>query len=111
MSIVTFVDAESEQLPASNTVIYTCPATSKYAQIVFGVCTAQTTDTLSVNLVQSGDTAVATNEYIDAKTITAGTPDPLTEVVGAILAPGDFISAIAANATRLNLKFGIKEVT
>ncbi len=110
---VRYDDAVQEQLPAINTLVYTCPSTAKSAQIIFGNCTnADTTDsTLTVNLVKSGDSAGVTNQYIDTKTIVAGDSDPLSEILGVTLLPGDFVSAIADVADRLNLKISIKVIS
>jgi len=60
--------------------------------------------------VQSGHSVAVTNQYIQSKAVVAGGTEVLSEIVGVVLKPGDFISAIAANASRLNLKISIKEI-
>ena len=109
---VIYDDAVQEQLPAADTLVYTAPANCKSAQIVFANCTCEdaTGDSISVNIVKSGDTAAVTNLYVKSKAVVAGATSNLTEIVGAVLKPGDFISAAAATADRLNLKIGIKEI-
>lgn len=106
---VNYLDAGLEQIPAVDTLVYTVPSTASAAEILFANCNAITTDTLTVNIVKSGETVAATNQYITSKTITAGTPDLLTEITGCVLQTGDFISADAATASRLNLKISLKE--
>jgi len=106
---VAYQDVVLEQVPATDTTIYTVPSTVTSAQIKYAVCNATVTDTLTINVVQSGDIVAGANQYITTKAITAGTTSLLTEIVGLILETGDFISADAVTATRLNLKIGIKE--
>lgn len=108
----TNIDAVLEQVPGTDTTAYTAPTTVKYSQIIFGNCTNEDAvdTTLTVNIVQSGGSVAVTNRYFPPTTITAGTSDSLTSIVGAVLAPGDFISCVAGAASRLNLKLGIKEV-
>ena len=109
---VRFQTAESEQLPAAATTIYTCP-TGFTAEVMFGNCANEdaTDTTLEVNIVRSGGGVGVSNVYLPSKTITAGTSDPLDPIVGAILEAGDFISATAGAIDRLNFKLGIKEVS
>lgn len=112
MTTIAYEDAVQEQLPASSTLVYTCPATVASAHIIFGNCTNEdTTDsTLTVNIVQSGGAAGVTNIYLDAKTIAAGDTDNLSELINCVLKGGDAIYATAGDANRLNLKFAIKEI-
>ena len=106
---VDFKDAVLEQVPATDTTVYTVPSTVVSAIIIYGNCTPTTSDTLTINIVQQGESVATTNRYINAKAITAS--DPLFEIIGAVLKSGDFISADAVTAGRLNLKIGIKEFT
>ncbi len=109
---VIFTDAVQESLPAVDTTVYTCPD-SATAQIIFGNCANSTGGaiTLKANIVQSGGSVATTNEYIPSGTsVTAGNTDPLAEIVGVILQPGDFVSAAASATPGLNFKIGIKEV-
>ena len=111
MSIL-FTDAIQEQLPATDTTVYICPSTASYAKVTFANCTCEdaTGDSITINIVQSGGSVAATNQYLQTKAVTAGETDSLPEIVGVILMPGDFVSATAANADRLNLKLSIQEV-
>jgi len=109
---VLIVSAESEGMPATDTTVYTAPSTVKWAQIVSGTCANVTTaTTLTVNVVQSGGSVAATNEYIPTVTINQDDSNPLDELIGTPLMPGDFVSVIAGDATRLNFKIGVKEVS
>lgn|SRR3990167_3353726 len=109
---ILYEDAVSEQLPATDTTIYTCPATAKTAHIIFANATNEdaANTTVTVNIVQSGGSVAVTNRYIPPTTITAGTSDGLADIISCVLKPGDFISAVAGDASRINLKFGIKEI-
>lgn len=109
---VTQVSAEIEQMDGTTQTLYTAPTTVEYSTITWANCTNEdTTDTnLTVYLVKQGGSAAVTNIYFPPKPIQAGKADPLDEIVGAALEPGDFIAAIAGAASRLNLKVGIKEV-
>jgi hypothetical protein len=109
---VLFKSAEWEQVTASATSQYSCPSNAKSAIIVFANCTNEdaTGTTLTLHIVASGGSALDTNKYIEEKTLTAGETSSLSEVVGAVLEPGDAIHALAADASRLNLKISIKEI-
>ncbi len=110
---IQYIDQVSEQLPATNTTIYTAPSTAKSAHIVFANCTNEdaTATTITVNIVKSGGSVAATNEYISTLTIASKESNGLTNIINAVLKEGDFISATAADADRLNLKIGIKEIS
>ena len=109
---ILYVDAVSETLPATDTTIYTCPTNAKSAHVIFGNATNSTVvaATIDINIVQEGGSATATNLYLDGKTVVANGTDGLSNIVGVVLKPGDFISAIAGTASAINLKLGIKEI-
>ena len=111
MSIL-FKDAVQEQLPATDTTVYTCPTNAVSAQVQFGNCTNEDAvdTTLVVNVVKSGGAVGVTNVYIPSTTITAGTNNSLSSIINMTLMPGDFISAIAGSAAKLNFKLSIKEI-
>lgn len=111
MTTIRYVDSVWEQVTASSTTQYTAPANVESAHVIFAQCTNEDASdtTLTVNIVQSGGSVAVTNRYIAGKSIVAGVSEPL-DIVGAVLKPGDFISAIAGAADRLNLKIGIKEI-
>lgn len=109
---ISYVDAVSEQLPATDTTLYTAPSTVESAHIINAVvcCEDATGDAITVNIVQSGGSVAITNQYIQAKAIAAGATESLVDLVGMVLKPGDFISAKAATIDRLNVKLAIKEI-
>jgi len=109
---IAYQDVVSEQVSNSDSTIYTCPAAAKSAHIQFANATNKDASaaTITVNLVQSGDVVATTNEYIAGKSITSGATDGLSNVINAVLLPGDFISVIAGTASAINLKLGIKEI-
>lgn len=90
----------SQQLAASETTQYTCPASTsvKVAGAVLTNTTAGTI-TVSVSLVKSGGTAGAANRIMSAFSLPAGDDIILSELIGQYLGPGDFVSAIASAAT------------
>lgn len=111
---ITYIDKVSEQVPATDTVLYACPSSGvSSAHIIYAQCTCEDAvgDSITVNIVQSGGSVAATNQYLQSKSIAAGASEILSELVGRVLKPGDFISVIAANADRLNLSVGIKEIS
>lgn len=116
MSVI-YVDAVSEQLPASDTTIYTCPA-GKTAIITYGIATCEdaTGTTLTTNIVRSGGAAAVTNIYgyggaAAGAAISAAASERLSKLEGACLQAGGFISCKAGDAARLNIKFTIKEIS
>jgi hypothetical protein len=109
---VLFIDAVSEQLPAADTTVYTCPA-GVTAIVVYALATCEdaTGTTVTTNIVQSGGAVAVTNIHgYDAAPIAAGTAERLTKIEGACLHAGDFLSCAAADASRLNMKFTLKEI-
>lgn len=73
--------------------------------------TTATTATFSANLVGNGGSAADSNLVIDTRAIAAGECYTCPELVGHILAPGDFISTLAGTATALMLRISGREVT
>lgn len=109
---VTYLDVVSEQLPASDTTLYTCPS-GVTALIVYGLATCEDASgtTITTNIVQSGGAAAVTNIHgYDAAAVSAGTSERLTKIEGACLHAGDFISCAAGAANSINVKFTIKEL-
>lgn len=60
--------------------------------------------TLTVNVVQSGGSASNSNMIVDAKSIAAGDCYLLPELVGQVMTPGDFLSAISDTASAIVLR-------
>lgn len=110
---VFFRPVVSESVPAVDTTLYTLSASLSSAQIVSGVCTNYSAgaETITVNIIPNGGSVGSTNIYIDEQSIVAGTGDPLDNIIGAILAPGDAISVNGSTITTMNLRLGIKELS
>ena len=66
---------------------------------------------LSVNLVPSGGAAGATNLINSAKTLAAGETYTFPELVGQVLAAGDFISTLASAAASVNIRASGREIS
>ncbi len=111
---VKYIDVAQEQVTAANVTIYTAPVAANFesAHIIYGNCTNEgTVDTeLTINIVQTGEAVAVTNRYLPPTTIFAGTPNPISPLIGATLKSGDFINSIASLASNLNLKITVKEI-
>lgn len=66
--------------------------------------------TFGVNVVTSGGTAGASNLMLN-RSIAAGQTYACPEIVGQVLAVGDFISTIAGAATSLTIRASGREIT
>lgn len=109
---IDYVDAIDEQIAATDTTLYTCPANARSSIITAGNCTNEDASAaeLTLNIVKSGGSVAVTNEYVPATSLATKTTKNLTELVNLVLKPGDFISVKADVADRLNLKLALKEV-
>jgi predicted transcriptional regulator len=70
-----------------------------------------TAATISVNLVTSAGAAGNTNLITKTKTLQASEVYTFPELVGQILASGDFISTIAGTASAINIRVSGREVS
>jgi hypothetical protein len=68
-------------------------------------------ETISVNLVTSGDIPSASNLIIDARSIAPDETYTCAELVGQALEAGGFISTIASAATSLTIRASGREIT
>lgn len=111
---VKYIDVIQEQVTAADVAIYTAPSdeTFESAAIIYTNCVnaGETSTDLTINLVQFGDSVAAKNVYFPTTTIFAGTPNPLTSLIGATLKAGDFINSIGSLAGNLNLKMTVREI-
>jgi hypothetical protein len=103
--------AASQQLTASNAIYYT--ATNVKA--IVDKCTVCNTTvgavTLTIDIVDSGDTAGVTERVISARSIAAGETYNCPEMVGQILESGDTIEGLASAATSLTIRISGREIT
>lgn len=91
----------SQQLAATETTQYTGPANSAVRIVTAGLTnTSGSAVTVSVSLVKSGGTAGNANRILASYSLASHDSLSLNDVLsGAMLGPGDFISAIASAAT------------
>jgi len=66
---------------------------------------------LSVNIVTSGDTAGNQNLIKKTKTLQAGETYTFPEIAGQSLEAGDFISTLASAATSINIRCSGREIS
>jgi hypothetical protein len=67
--------------------------------------------TISVNLVTTADTAGNTNLITKTKTLQPSEVYTFPELVGQVLAVGDFISTIAGTGSAINIRVSGRQVT
>ncbi len=112
MSIELTVLLQAKYVENSQTTQFTAPTALQAIIIDKATATNSGTGaaTLSVNVVQSGDTAGADNLVIDAESIAEGDCYPCPELVGQVMHPGDFISAISGTASAIVLRISGRTV-
>lgn len=101
----------AQQLTGSNATYYT--ATNVYT-IIDSASICNTTAgavTATIDLVDSGGSAAATERVISARSIAAGETYLCPELIGQILNPGDTIQGLASAATSLTLRISGREVS
>lgn len=100
------------QAQNAETTQYTAPAGTRTIIDKFtGTNTTAAVATLTVKLVQSGGAAGAANTIVSAKTLQPGECYTFPEVVGHVLAPGDFISTLAGTAAAITIRASGREVS
>jgi len=110
MGTIKIKNAYRDQVPATNTTIYTCPANTTAKVLKCTVTNdSATAETISMHIVESGG-AVADNRLIVPDVAISTTPYNTPEMVGQILNAGDFVSAIAGAAAQLTLSLNVVEV-
>lgn len=67
--------------------------------------------TISVNLIQNGDSASDANLIVDAREIAPNETYTMPELVGQVLDPSAFISTIASAATSITIRASGREIT
>lgn len=111
MTVTAKVLAEGEIIPNADTTVYTAPLNT--TTIVDKVTTANYDSVprvISLSIVPSGG-SVGNAYYIAKRTLAAYETYIWPEMVGQILATGDYVSAIASNATGVNLRMSGREIT
>ena len=108
MTVTLTVLTETGYAATAETTVYT--ATAK--RTIIDKCTGYSAvgGTLTLKLIPSAGTAGAANIVV-SKTFAAGETYTFPEVVGHILAPGDFISELAGAASTVVRRISGREVT
>lgn len=102
---------QSKQAESAQTTQYTAPTGTRTIIDKFsGTNTTAGALTLSVNIVPLAGTAGASNLIVAVKTLAGGETYTFPELVGHILAAGDFISTIASAATAITIRASGREV-
>lgn len=102
----------SQYVPATDTVIYTVPASTRC--IIDKVSVSNSSGgsaTFTANLIASGGSAAPSNVNTPAIAVPTGSVYLCSELVGQTLNPGDTFSVKASVASALVIRFSGREVT
>lgn len=100
-------------IAAGTTTQYTSPASGR-GTIIDKFTVTNTTaspETITVYLVEDGGAAGAANTILPAASVAAGAAYTCPEVIGHVLAPGDFIATAASTGAALTVRSSGREVT
>lgn len=92
----------AQQIPATETVIYQCPAASAVKIASAVLCnTTSNSVTVSVSLVKAaaGVGGNNTNRVLSSYSLAGNDSLILTELIGSLLGPNDLVSAVASTAS------------
>lgn len=112
MTVIAKALYEAAQIPASNTTVYTAPASTRTS--IDKATVTNTTGmaaTITAFVAPSGGVADATNTVISAQSVAAGTAYLCPELVGQVLNPGDFVVVTAGTAAALTFRLSGREVS
>jgi hypothetical protein len=111
MAVTAKALVEGQIIPNADTTVYTAPA---FTTTIIDKLTCANYDSVSrviaISIVASGG-SVGNAYYIAKRTLASFETYTWPEVVGQILNPGDFVSAIASNNTGVNLRMSGREIT
>jgi hypothetical protein len=111
MSVTVKTLVPSKQAENTQTTQYTATNCKTIIDKFTATNTSAGNLTLSVNLVSSGGSAGVDNLIVDSRTIAPDETYTFPELVGQVLEPGGFISAIASAATALTIRASGREIT
>jgi hypothetical protein len=116
MTTTAKVLVAQQNVPNAQTTAYTSPAAASGGKGTWidkftATNYSAGVQTISVNLVTSGDTAGNQNLVVKARSLAAGETYFFPELVGKFLGPDDFISWIASAATSINGACNGREIT
>lgn len=111
MTVTAKALAEGQIIPNSDTTVYTAPGNTT---TIIDKLTTTNYDSvarvITISIVASGG-SVGDAYFIGKQTLAAKETYIWPEVVGQILNPGDYVSAIASNNTGVNLRMSGREIT
>ena len=111
MAVTAKVLAEGQVIPNANTTVHTAPLS---VTTIIDKVTAANYDSvarvITFSIVPSGG-SVGDAYYIAKRTLAAYETYTWPEMVGQILAQGDYVSAIASNNTGVNVRLSGREIT
>jgi hypothetical protein len=111
MTVTAKTLAEGQIIPNADTTVYTAPGNT--TTIIDKLTTANydsVARVITISIVASGG-SVGNAYYIGKQTLAPYETYIWPEVVGQILNPGDYVSAIASNNTGVNLRLSGREIT
>lgn len=96
---------------ASQTTQYTATNCKAIIDKFLATNNGATTETISLNIVVSGETAAVSNRVVNAKQLTSGESYTFPEVVGSVLESDSFISSIASTISAITIAASGREIT
>jgi len=111
MTVIAKVLTEGQIIPNADTTVYTCPLS--VTTIIDKVTTANydsAARVISISIVTAG-ASVGNAYYIAKRTLAGYETYTWPEVVGQVLAPGDYVSTISSNSTGMNFRMSGREIT
>lgn len=111
MAVTPKVLIPPKQAEDAQTTQYTADAVKAIIDKFTITNTSANNVTISVNLVNFGGSAAASNLVVDARTIAPYETYTCPELVGQVLEAGQFISTLASAATSLTIRCSGREIT
>lgn len=102
---------QTKYAETSETTQYTATGVKTIIDKLTATNVTATNDTITVRLVPNGGTAGASNAIAYNVTVLAGKTHTFPEVVGHVLAAGDFVSTLAGAASSLVIRMSGREVS
>jgi len=111
MAVTPKVLIPAKQAENAQTTQYTADAVKAIIDKFTVTNTSVANVIISVNLVETGGSASASNLVIDARTIAPDETYTCPELVGQVLDAGNLISTLASAATSLTIRCSGREIT
>lgn len=111
MTVTPEAIIEAKQAESAQTTQYVSDLVRTIIDKMTATNTTANNVTFSVNLVASGGSPSASNRVISVRTIAPGETYPCSEVLGHVLAQGDFISTLAGTASAITIRASGRKIT